>query len=143
MNFKKFIVHSYKAIEKDLIIDLTNEKVLALIGLNECGKTTILKAITAFDYRCDRFENEYFQFKDLDKKYIAAGNRTNIQFSISAILSFEDEKEILKKFIFEENLFKNDINGQPLFAKNVSVKDIDEQGNEVINEHLEFDNEKY
>ena len=143
MNFKKFIVHSYKAIEKDLIIDLTHEKVLALIGLNECGKTTILKAITAFDYRCDRFENEYFQFKDLDKKYIAAGNRTNIQFSISAILSFEDEKEILKKFIFEENLFKNDINGQPLFAKNVSVKDIDEQGNEVINEHLEFDNEKY
>ena len=49
MKFEKFIIHSYKAIKNDLTIDLSNEKVMAFIGLNECGKSTILKAITAFD----------------------------------------------------------------------------------------------
>ena len=144
MEIKKFIIHSYKAIEKDLVVDLSQNNVLALIGLNECGKTTILKAITAFDARCDKFKDDYGQFNDLDKKYIAAGNRTNTQFSISAVLTVEDkDKDDLKQYIINNRLFTKDINGQDIFTKKSITKTIDENNNEIQHENIEFDEELY
>lgn len=117
---------------------------LALIGLNECGKTTILKAITAFDARCDKFKDDYGQFNDLDKKYIAAGNRTNTQFSISAVLTVEDkDKDDLKQYIINNRLFTKDINGQDIFTKKSITKTIDENNNEIQHENIEFDEELY
>lgn len=144
MEIKKFIIHSYKAIEKDLVVDLSQNNVLALIGLNECGKTTILKAITAFDARCDKFKDDYGQFNDLDKKYIAAGNRTNTQFSISAVLTIEEkDKDDLKQYIINNRLFTKDINGQDIFTKKSITKTIDENNNEIQHENIEFDEELY
>lgn len=143
MEIKKFIIHSYKAIEKDLVVDLSQNNVLALIGLNECGKTTILKAITAFDARCDKFKDDYGQFNDLDKKYIAAGNRTNTQFSISAVLTAEEDKDDLKQYIINNRLFTKDINEQDIFTKKLITKTIDENNNEIQHENIEFDEEMY
>lgn len=56
MNYNYFEIIKYKSISKRLRIDLKN-KIIPIIGVNECGKTTILKAIFAFDYFNDNLNN--------------------------------------------------------------------------------------
>ena len=52
MRYKKFKIKNYKAISKELTIDLS-PRLIPLIGINECGKTTILQAIFCFDEEND------------------------------------------------------------------------------------------
>lgn len=56
MEYKSFTIQNYRAISQPLIISLESNTLIPLIGINECGKTTILHAIFAFDYMND---NEY------------------------------------------------------------------------------------
>ena len=55
MRYKRFVIENYRAINKKLIIDL-EKRIIPLVGINECGKTTILQAIFCFDSSND---NEY------------------------------------------------------------------------------------
>ncbi len=48
MRYQKFTVNNFKAI-KNAEIDLTQEGLVLLLGLNESGKTSVLRAIEAFD----------------------------------------------------------------------------------------------
>lgn len=48
MRYKSFTIENYRAIKKKLQIDLKN-RIIPLVGINECGKTTILQAIFCFD----------------------------------------------------------------------------------------------
>lgn len=52
MQYNKFIIKNYRAIKGPLEINLKN-KIVPLVGINECGKTTILQAIFAFDMAND------------------------------------------------------------------------------------------
>ena len=52
MKYTKFIIENYRAIKGPLEIDLS-ARIIPLIGINECGKTTILQAIYCFDYNND------------------------------------------------------------------------------------------
>jgi len=52
MKYTKFIIENYRAIRGPLEIDLST-RIIPLIGINECGKTTILQAIYCFDYNND------------------------------------------------------------------------------------------
>ena len=56
MQYNKFIIHNYRAIKGPLTINLKN-KIVPLVGINECGKTTILQAIFAFDSANDDLNN--------------------------------------------------------------------------------------
>lgn len=56
MKYISFTILNYRAIEGPLEIDFSKNSIVPLVGLNECGKTTILQAIYAFDYMND---NEY------------------------------------------------------------------------------------
>jgi predicted ATP-dependent endonuclease of OLD family len=47
MKYKKFTISNFKGIEK-VELDLTNNRILTLVGLNESGKTTIMQAINVF-----------------------------------------------------------------------------------------------
>ena len=49
MQYKSFTILNYKAIKGPLKVDLSRSKLIPIIGVNECGKTTILQAILAFD----------------------------------------------------------------------------------------------
>ncbi len=49
MKFKKFIIQHYRAITDPIHIDLERSSLVPIIGVNECGKTTILHALLAFD----------------------------------------------------------------------------------------------
>lgn len=56
MKYEFFKILNYRAICGPLKIDLKSRSLVPLIGLNECGKTTVLQAIFAFDHAND---NEY------------------------------------------------------------------------------------
>ena len=52
MRYTKFSINNYKAI-KGAVIDLSTEGLVLLLGINESGKTSILRAIESFDYTND------------------------------------------------------------------------------------------
>lgn len=53
MKYVKFIIEKYRAITEPLEVNLKKNSLIPIIGINECGKTTILQAIFAFDYMND------------------------------------------------------------------------------------------
>src|SRR5690606_15014931 len=55
MKIKQFLIENYRAIEKVEI--KLNYSINPIIGVNEAGKTSILKAILAFDKGRDRFNS--------------------------------------------------------------------------------------
>ena len=54
MEYKKFQINQYKGINGPLDVDISKNRLIPLVGINECGKTTILKAIFCFDYINDK-----------------------------------------------------------------------------------------
>lgn len=52
MYYKKFEIINYRAIKGPVVIDLS-KRIIPIVGINECGKTTILQAILCFDYLDD------------------------------------------------------------------------------------------
>jgi energy-coupling factor transporter ATP-binding protein EcfA2 len=50
MRYLSFEIKNYRAIEKPVKIDISKATLIPLVGINECGKTTILQAIYCFDY---------------------------------------------------------------------------------------------
>jgi len=143
MKFEKFIIHSYKAITNDLVIDLSKEKVMALIGLNECGKSTILKAITAFDSRCDKYKDDYLQFNDLENKYYLAGQADNLSEVSAFICIEEEEKEKIREHIISKNLFKKNKDNVDIFQKEVQEVSNPATPTEIVTTKVVFDEEKY
>lgn len=49
MRYTKLYIQNYRAIKDELCIDLSS-RIIPLVGVNECGKTTILQALFCFDY---------------------------------------------------------------------------------------------
>lgn len=86
MKITKFTIKNYRAIEKiDLIL---NYSINPIIGINEAGKTSVLKAILAFDKTRDRFNNgEHLEYQN---KYSTKSTKNS---EISATLLF-DKKEL-------------------------------------------------
>ena len=66
MKYKRFTVKNYRAI-REVSIDLTS-RIVPLVGVNECGKTTILKGIFCFDYSNDK-ENKGEHLLNLENLY--------------------------------------------------------------------------
>ncbi len=70
MKYSQFIIENYKGIDK-ITLDLTNNRIITLVGLNESGKTTIMEALKAF-YELSRgralteFEKNTFRPKGID-----------------------------------------------------------------------------
>ena len=68
MKYEYFIIENYRAVKGPLKIDLSKRNLLPLIGLNECGKTTILQAIFSFDSVNDS-EYEGRHIKEINNLY--------------------------------------------------------------------------
>jgi predicted ATPase len=86
MKYKKFAIENYKGINK-VELDLSNSRVVTLVGLNESGKTTIMEAINLFYMMMKGYEpNE----TDLNK-WRPKGTDFTGSIKISGILVFEDE----------------------------------------------------
>jgi len=60
MRYKSFTISNYRAIKSPFTVDLT-KRIIPFVGVNECGKTTILQAILCFDKSNDDEKNgEHF-----------------------------------------------------------------------------------
>jgi predicted ATP-dependent endonuclease of OLD family len=72
MKYRKFIIENYRAITKPLTIDVSNNMLMPIIGVNECGKTTILHAIFAFDELNDDLNEGGRHLRDTDNLYVTS-----------------------------------------------------------------------
>lgn len=75
LSFEKFEISNFKGIDKVEINFVKNDLVL-LLGLNESGKSTILKAIEAFDFLNDPLkENDSKYFQNIRNKSQVSSNK--------------------------------------------------------------------
>ncbi len=91
MIYKSFEIKNFKGIE-DVTISLRKNDLVLLLGLNESGKTTILKAIETFDYINDPtadISNDFFR---------SIRNKSNVNFtgeaSITAHIEIDEKIKI-------------------------------------------------
>ncbi len=68
MRYMKFIIKNYKAITGPLVLDIHKHSLTPVIGINECGKTTILHAIFALDWMNDKL-NQGRHLEDVSNLY--------------------------------------------------------------------------
>lgn len=68
MRYMKFIIENYKAITGPLVLDIHKHSLTPIIGINECGKTTILHAIFALDWMNDKL-NRGRHLQDVSNLY--------------------------------------------------------------------------
>ena len=103
MKYEEFEINNYRAIKGPLKISLKN-KIIPLVGINECGKTTILQAIFAFDYSNDNL-NESKHIKDIKNLYKLEDETCEIKATISAsknkLISIVDS--IIVKNVTQQN----------------------------------------
>lgn len=102
MRYQRFTIKNYKAI-KSAEIDLSAEGLVLLLGINESGKTSVLRAIESFDYTNDP-EAEPLRTKFY--KSIRNKKELNSTAAISAEIlieksDFEKVKEIFKDHLIE------------------------------------------
>jgi len=95
MKYLEFRIQHYRAIENDLVIDLQKSRLIPLVGINECGKTTILQALFCFDYFNDN-ENGGKHLKDTLNLYKTTDENPTVTAKIE--LGFEDLKEIIIEY---------------------------------------------
>ncbi len=107
MKYSKFIIKNYKGISQELEIDLSKKSLVPIIGVNECGKTTILNAICAFDYFNDDINDKVRHLTDVKNLYKINKDPAEIVAEIN--ISAEDLKEIIKKYYkgLSEDVKKN------------------------------------
>jgi len=82
MQYKRFIIRNYRAITGPLEINVATNPLIPIIGINECGKTTILNAIFAFDKYADAL-NDGRQLEDTHNLYGTAPTTPIVSAEIS------------------------------------------------------------
>ena len=130
MKYDQFEINNYRAIKGPLKISLKN-KIISLVGINECGKTTILQAIFAFDYSNDNL-NESKHIKDIKNLYKLEDETCEIKATISAskskLISIVDS--IIVKNVTQQN------NG--LDTNNTNSTESNDDNNSIYSKLLKY-----
>lgn len=108
MRYTKFYISNYKAIEK-ATIDLTEEGLVLLLGVNESGKTSILRAIESFHYINDPEGDDV-----LEKYFSGIRNKREIdsQACIKAELTFTASDIVTLKKLSKKTFYKELLNSK-------------------------------
>lgn len=150
MYYSKFIINKYKAI-KDIEVTL-KDNLIAIIGINESGKTSILQAIFAFNQANDKksggvhllAKNKYdlhstnhsvaadikFETEDeIDELFVQAGVKSSQKFYKEAISFFKETYNNNKSIRITRNLddktyFFNDLNIENKTMRNQLISQI-------------------
>ncbi|MCK0131906.1 AAA family ATPase [Flavobacteriaceae bacterium F08102] len=126
MKITNFKINNYRAIEE--INFKLNFSINPIIGINEAGKTSVLKAILAFDRTRDKINRgEHLEFKN---KYTIGTQKC----SISATINLD--KNEVKKFIEKLNL-KTDSEDYKILSK------INEKFDFTLTRHLSNPDKNY
>ncbi|MGK7893434.1 MAG: AAA family ATPase, partial [Xenococcus sp. (in: cyanobacteria)] len=97
MKYKKFIINNYRAISSPLEIEVQKRRLTPIIGINECGKSTILQAIFAFDYFNDHLNGDGKHLKDIANLYSIESK--SIEVSAEIEISNAEITEIINDLI--------------------------------------------
>lgn len=98
MKYTRFEIHSYRGIDAPIVIDLEKSKLVPIIGINESGKTTILKAIYSFDIYNDEANSSIKQLDESQNLYKASPRPPLIAANVScAKQDLYDALNVLKK----------------------------------------------
>lgn len=95
MQYKNFEIKNYRAIKGPMIIDIEETRLMPIVGINECGKTTILKAIYCFDEANDKNYNGK-HLKSLDNLYSTITNEEHIVSATIKTTKKELQETLLK-----------------------------------------------
>ncbi|MEC3964550.1 AAA family ATPase [Flagellimonas halotolerans] len=102
MIYKEFTIENFKGVDK-VNVSLDKDELVLLLGLNESGKTTILKGIETFDYLNDLskdYDNNFF--RTIRKKSDVSSDTPAM---ITALIGLEEILEIKDyQGIFERGL---------------------------------------
>ncbi len=102
MKYTGFEIRNYRAIEGPLFIDLSKNSLVPIVGINECGKTTILQAIYCFDYLNDA-EYSGKHLKDTKNLY-----KTSEKFppviSANVEIKYTQLAELYQDFLYSKSL---------------------------------------
>lgn len=152
MKIKKFLIENYRAIE-NVEVDL-NFSINPIIGVNESGKTSVLKALLCFDKTRDRFfKGEHLEYqnkystkdtKDSKVSAIISLDKTEIE-DLIAFLKLNTESEdykVVNKFN-TKSIFKLtrslSIDKKPYIFENESLtKKTNENIAKFLSKHLPF-----
>jgi len=104
MIYKSFEIVNFKGVD-NVVVDLSNNRIITLVGLNESGKTTIMEAINLFHKLIKGMEPD----EKILNKIRPKGAAFTGEISIAGKLIFEDEdkKEIAKYWKDELNKRNN------------------------------------
>ena len=100
MEYIEFEIEHYRAIEKPLFISLNKTNLIPFVGINECGKTTILQAIYCFDFVNDE-EYEGRHLKDTNNLYLI--NDTEALITAHIKVSYNKLLSAFKTFVEVRN----------------------------------------
>jgi len=132
MIYKSFEIKNFKGIE-DVTISLRKNDLVLLLGLNESGKTTILKAIETFDYINDPtsdINNDYFR---------SIRNKSNVNFTGEASITAQIEiDEKLKIDNFRKVIKTNKIDNSDVQNIEGFLREINSQKNIIISRIFPF-----
>lgn len=123
MKYNSFTIQNYRAIKEPLIVDINKQTLVPIIGVNECGKTTILQAIFSFDHFNDDL-NKGDQLKNTLNLYKTSSKiKPTITAEIEA--SWDELNNILSYFIQEENESnENEVDNKKIIAESyIKLKD--------------------
>lgn len=95
MKYKEFRIKNFKGIDS-IVLNLTNNRIITLVGLNESGKTTVMEALQAF-YRLTKGKD----ISELDKNsFRPKGVDFTGKISIEATIEYElDDIKSINNFI--------------------------------------------
>lgn len=127
MKFTKFAINNYKAI-KTAMVDLSKEGLVLLLGINESGKTSVLRAIESFDRTNDPSDDFYRTrfFKSIRNK-----KELNSAASISAEIFIENKDKQKFSEIFTEQV------------KDTEEKAVKGISKLTITRHFEYENAEF
>lgn len=120
LSYLKFTIENFKGIEK-VEIDLARNGLILLLGLNESGKTTILKGIEAFNFLND-------PEKEFNPKFFQSVRR-------KSDVSSDKSAKITAEIQIEEDLWQ-------LHTKRLGDKELSEQEMQNVNQFIHYLNEK-
>ncbi len=96
MKYNKFRIKNYKSISDEIEIDLSKKSLIPIIGVNECGKTTLLNAICAFDYYNDSLDDKIKHLSDVKNLYKI--NNLPAEITAEIFIEKDDLKLIIKEY---------------------------------------------
>lgn len=118
MRIKKFKISNYKAISDEIEIDLGKNSLIPIIGVNECGKTTILNSIFAFDYMNDDYNSRIRHLTDVHNLYETSVKPAKITATIE--ISQSEIKEYYCEMMNEVENDGDEVEGKRKFNYNFS-----------------------